>query len=48
MRQRVVITVAMSIKIVNAATTIAATAPALRPLPEPPGEPFNGVVISVL
>ena len=42
------INVAMSIKTVNAATTIAAIAPALRPLPEPPGGPFNGVVISVL
>ena len=47
MRQKVIINVAMS-KTINTATAIAAIAPALRPLPESPREPFDGVVVSVL
>ena len=42
------INVAMSIKTVNMATAIAAIAPALRPLPESPREPFDDVVVSVI
>ena len=42
------INVAMSIKTVNTATAIADTAPALRPQPKSPGEPFGGMVVSVL
>ena len=41
------INVAMSIKTVNTATAIAAIAPALRSLPESPGGPFDGMVVSV-
>ena len=40
--------VAMSINTVNTATAIAAIAPALRPLPESPGEPFDGIVVFAL
>ena len=46
MRHRV-INAAINIKNVNTATAIAATTPALRPLPEPPGV-IDGVVVSVL
>ena len=42
------INVAMSIKATITATAIAAIAPALRPLPESPGEPFDDVVVSVI
>ena len=42
------INVATSIKIIHTATAIAAIAPALRPLPELLGEPFDDVVVSVL
>ena len=42
------INAAMSIKAAITATTIAAIAPSLRPLPESPGGPFDGVVVSVL
>ena len=38
----------MSIKTVSTATAIAAIAPALRPLPESPREPFDGIVVSAL
>ena len=48
MRQRVIINVARSIKTVNTATAIAAIAPALRLLPESPGEPFDGMDVSLL
>ena len=41
------INAAVSIKTVNTATAIVAIAPAQRP-PEPLGEPFDGVVVSVL
>ena len=46
MTQRV-INATMSIKTINTATSIAAIAPALRPLPESPAA-FDGVVASVL
>ena len=42
------IAVAWSIKTVNTATAIAAIVPALRPLPESPGGPFDGMVVSIL
>ena len=42
------INASMRINTANIATTIAAIAPALRPLPEPHGEPFDDVVVSVL
>ena len=48
MTQRVMIIVSTSIKAAITATTIAAIAPALRPVPESPGEPFDSVVVSVL